>query len=127
MARRLTTLPLQRTTPSSTSQFKVLTPGMVGELVAQKMNAHSVRLPELESSCSIFVVFLASNRRSSSSGFFRSSPVHRSKNLSRPSLLPLKYPVITFCPELFRKVLLPLGFEARQPSEEFPRFLLLEL
>ena len=127
MARRLTTLPLQRTTPSSTSQFKVLTPGMVGVLVAQKMNAHPVRLLELESSCSIFVVFLASNRRSSSSGFFRSSPVHSTKNLSRPSLLPLKHPVITFCPELFRKVLLLLKFEARQRSEEFPRFLLLEL
>ena len=59
--------------------------------------SHARRLGEPQSSCSMFVLSVAFSRRSSSNAFFCSSTVHSSKFLSRPWLLPLMSPVITFC------------------------------
>ena len=92
-----------------------------------KILSHSVRLRELESSSPIFTHSLASNRLSPSSAFFCSSIFHSSKYFSRPSMLPLEYPVITLRFNYSSNSYWFLGFEARHPSEELPRFLLLGL
>ena len=60
-----------------------------------KILSHSVRLLETASSSPIFTRSLASNRLSPSNAFFCSSIIHSSKYFSRPSELPLEYPVIT--------------------------------
>ena len=60
-----------------------------------KILSHSVRLLEPASSSPILTRSLASNRLSPSNAFFCGSIIHSSKYFSRPSVLPLEYPVIT--------------------------------
>ena len=125
MARRLTTLPLQCTTPRLASQFKALLSRMVKVLVVPEFSPTpcaawnwSLLLPSSPAPWlpvdGLPPALLQLDRPLIQVSFssFKAATVVSSHHL----LL-----------ELFLKVLLFLGFEARHPSEELPRFLLLGL